>query len=96
MHWAPTLIAPSTHARYHGRDTISADWQAGGKQGWYRHGVQAIDFKRAIDLTTYPPGTTFTGRGHANATASPGMLDGKPWVYEVCAGPFHDHRMGFS
>ena len=48
-----------------------------------RPSLQMIDFGVSIDLTLFPPATTFNVCFEKAENRSPEMLDGRPWTFQV-------------
>lgn len=51
--------------------------------GWAGHGLQLIDFGRAVDTTLLPPGTTFSGRSKTDGFECIEMQNDQPWTKQV-------------
>merc|ERR1712048_583716 len=52
--------------------------------GWQGHGLQLIDYGRAIDTHLFPPGATFSSEdAMASGLECPEMLQGRPWTTQI-------------
>ena len=54
-----------------------------GGPGWQQHGLAVIDFGRSIDLSLYPPATTFRGDAMADGYACTEMRRHRPWLAQA-------------
>jgi hypothetical protein len=42
-----------------------------------------IDFGVSVDMSLFPPGTTFTNTFEKAENKTPDMLEGRPWTFQV-------------
>ena len=54
-----------------------------GSLGWAGHGLQLIDFGRAVDTSLLPEGTTFSGHSRTDGFECIEMKDNRPWTKQV-------------
>ncbi len=45
--------------------------------------LQMIDFGVSVDMSLFPPGTTFTNTFEKAENKTPDMLEGRPWTFQV-------------
>ena len=57
----------------------SADWLLRGGTKI----LKLIDFGRSIDMTFFPPGTTFTAKVNTSGFQCIEMKTNRPWTYQV-------------
>ncbi len=48
-----------------------------------RRSLQMIDFGVSVDMSLFPPGTTFTNTFEKAENKTPDMLEGRPWTFQV-------------
>ena len=56
--------------------------------------LQLIDFGRSIDMTMFPPGTTFTVKVETDSFQCIEMKTDRPWTYQVAFGVCCVHFQG--
>jgi len=58
------------------------EWKPSRPGNWQNRGLTIIDFGRAVDLTSYPPGAEFLGDSGTESFRCTEMQNGKPWLFQ--------------
>jgi checkpoint serine/threonine-protein kinase len=61
----------------------SETYSKNGSTGWAGHGLQLIDFGRAVDTLLLPEGTVFTGHSRTDGFECIEMRDNCPWTKQL-------------